>query len=764
MIGHNWNPFLRFPRASLVLTGLLCLPLLLRLAGFEVSSETRVLLEGDQRNLSSYEKVKQILADVEVVVISLECPEVFSRSGIDAVRRVSETFQQLPGVADVKSLTHSVKPVRRGFSFEMVPLIPPDPLSDAEMAQLKKAYLEHALIRNVMVAADSRHTLITVTYRNDPASRTSPEVMRRQVESTLASFTQEGLRFQVLGLPLIEDEIRSTLLRDIQRFLPAAVLVLVLILWWTFRSLRALALVLANQLVLLLILPGVISFSGFHLNVYSIMLFPLLTGIHLAQLAHVYGALQEAVRAGQTTEPALAFMLHTAFKSCLFSLITTLIGLLSLTISDVRQIQEFGLLGALGVALIFFMTFGPGLALAKIACPHGWFGPTASALVPPPWPIPGNPRDWSDWATDAVQRYRLLIIGLAGLLILINIVGVRLVRTDIRAVEFLNSRSPTRLAVEELDKIYGGINVVQIEIDSGATNGINQLAFLQYVEQIQRYAETRPDISAAYSYAQLLALMNQIWDGGGAEAMRLPRNPWLTQLFVLALKSQNYPFLTALSDRDFRTAYLVVRTRDMASELYLEAIHDIVAYAQHTKPATVVVSAAQGIHSILEADRRIMRSQLHSAGLTSIVIGAVLTILWRSPVLAFLSFITNAIPVALVVAIAGFANVPLNSITIMVAAICLGIVVDDSIHFITHWRDERRSGLTPLEAVRKTFRSKGRPIVFTSIILIAVFTVFWCSSFPPVVHFGLLSAIAFVGALLTVLFFLPAMLTLRNRR
>jgi predicted RND superfamily exporter protein len=808
VIRHNWNPFLRFPRASLLATALLCVPLLLRLAGFQVTSETRVLLEGDQRNLSSYEKVKQILANVEVVVISMECPEVFSPQGIDAVRRVSEAFEKLPDVEDVKSLTHSYKPVRRGFSFEMVPLVPKEPMAPPDLEKLKLLSLGHPLIRNLMVAGDSRHTIILVTYRRSLTTVESQKTIRKEVEATLAPFRQETLRFQVLGLPLIEEEIRSSLKWDIQRFVPAAFVLLLIILWWTFRSFRILALAVVNQFCVLLVLPGVIDWGGFALNLFSVMLFPLLTGIHLAQLAHVYGAFHDAWLSGQDTDEAIRTTLDTGFKSCLFSLVTTAIGLLSLATSGVREIQEFGLLGAVGVGIIFFMTFGPGLALLKIvfrnksipqsavenaALVSAGYQPVPSGDSPDGIPgAPGTHHDarfaaatstilagrspteagdspaptisWSEWITRFVQGYRRPILGLAVLAVVINWIGVGLVRTDIRAVEFLSPRSATRQAVEELDKVYGGINVVQIEIDSSVENGINQLAFLKYVEKLQHYAETRTGVSAAYSYAQLLAMMNQIWEGEKVESLRLPDSSLLVNLFVLALKSQNYPFLTALSDKSFRTAYLVVRTSDMPSERYLAVIEDIVEFAQRIKPANAQVSAAQGIHSILEADRRIIRGQVNSAGLTSIVIGLVLTVLWRSPFLALLSFITNAIPVAFVVAVAGFAGVPLNSITIMVAAICLGIAVDDSIHFITHWRDERRQGMPVREAVLNTFRWKGRPIIFTSVILIAIFSVFWFSSFPPVVHFGLLSAIAFVVALLSVLFLLPAMLFLFGSR
>jgi len=98
----------------------------------------------------------------------------------------------------------------------------------------------------------------------------------------------------------------------------------------------------------------------------------------------------------------------------------------------------------------------------------------------------------------------------------------------------------------------------------------------------------------------------------------------------------------------------------------------------------------------------------------------------------------------------------------MVAAVAFGIAVDDTIHFITHWRGERSRGLGEREAVRATLRVKGRPIVCTTVILSGIVGVFWLSSFPPVVHFGLLSAIGFIGALIVALVLLPAALLPRD--
>jgi predicted RND superfamily exporter protein len=135
-----------------------------------------------------------------------------------------------------------------------------------------------------------------------------------------------------------------------------------------------------------------------------------------------------------------------------------------------------------------------------------------------------------------------------------------------------------------------------------------------------------------------------------------------------------------------------------------------------------------------------------------------LVVIWRSLPLALVALFINALPVGLVVALQGFAGVPLNAITIMVAAVAFGIAVDDTIHFITHWRMARERGLDSEAALKDTLEVKGRPIVCTTLILAGILCVFGFSSFPPVVHFGFLLAAGLAGALVAALGLLPAWL------
>jgi hypothetical protein len=171
----------------------------------------------------------------------------------------------------------------------------------------------------------------------------------------------------------------------------------------------------------------------------------------------------------------------------------------------------------------------------------------------------------------------------------------------------------------------------------------------------------------------------------------------------------------------------------------------------------VRVSAAAGIHTILEADRRILASQRTSAGLTLALMGAALAALWRSVRLAVLALVVTLLPVALALAGAALAGITLNSVTVMVAAICLGIAIDNAVHFLTHWRRECRQGRAAT-ALRTTVAAKARPICAANLVLVSVFLVLGLASFPPVVHFGLMASAAFLATIPAVLLWLPSLL------
>jgi len=747
------NPFYRWPVWLLIVSIVLMAPVLWQLRGLKLTTEIRTLLEGDQRNLASVEKVLEILDGATVVVVSMGV-DVFTSEGIDNIGKVSEAFYDTEGLTDVKSLTHSSRPVINGFKVSLEPLVPnlPSP-SEAEIAELRKFCLASPLIKNVIVSPSAQHTIITATYEDrDLSTAELRRAFADEIDATLKPFRDQGVEFHVISLPIVENQILTILEANVRRFLPIAGLVSLLLLVVFLRSPVAIAVILLLQVAGLAVVPCLILLGGQSMTVFNLLLLPVIAGVQLTLLIHATGNVLRFRK--QASPTPVADMLRATFRPCLFAALTTAAGLLSLQLSSLEMVRQVGLFGAMAVVLVFAITFGPGVALLRLIYERKT--PTDNV---PEIPI-GSVLRAAPWAESKAERasiYRLPVLLAACIVLVVSAIGITFIRTDIRAVEFVKPDNPTRLAAEHFDRDFGGVNIVQIEFDSGKPNGINGKRFLDYVLSIEHFAEAQPEVSGVYSYPQLLCMMNEISSGYREGTYRLP-GAFKIAGFSFALTSQNFPFLRGLCDSKMQTTQLIVRTPDMPTGQYLDVVNRIIDHAKAELPEGTEVSAKEGLHTILEAERAILRAQIQTALVTVFVIGIVLAILWRSPKLALAAILVNLIPVVLVLGLSGFSNIPLNAISVMVGAVAFGIAVDDSVHLITSFQGYLRSGHSRIDSVALALTTKSRPIILTSLILAAIFGTFLTFSFPPVMHFGLLCAVAFIAAMVTSLAVLPSLL------
>ena len=300
------------PAVLLLVLGLLvCLPSVLCLDEMEVSTEMGDLLAGDQRNLESYEGAQGILGDAEPLAVSLDCGEVYSAEGVALIRRVTAALGTLPGVTvtnqvfrdglyhevvrtNVNSLVTVERPVREGLGLKWLPLVP-ERLDENGLRELRRWSQEHPFARNILVAADGRHTMLIINL-TDPAFTTEEQLQfHNEVEAVLQPFRDEGHSAHAIALPLIEHEIYTTLVQDTWRFVPLSLALLMGVLGVTFRRLpRLIIFVLVSQAMGLVLMPLLMEVTGLYLNIFTVLLLPLLTGVHLTLLIHVGTAFQRA--------------------------------------------------------------------------------------------------------------------------------------------------------------------------------------------------------------------------------------------------------------------------------------------------------------------------------------------------------------------------------------------------------------------------------------------------------------------------------------
>ena len=445
------------------------------------------------------------------------------------------------------------------------------------------------------------------------------------------------------------------------------------------------------------------------------------------------------------------------FNSASLAMLTTAVGMGSLAGSESPFIKEIGWMGAIGVVIIYGVTFGPGMILLQ------WFHPSSQHWHYRQHTVPSRSHGLTQRYLSGLLSFRPVILGMAALILLASALGTRYLNVDIRIKSFLGKETRTRQGLEHFDRVYGGANIFQMEIDTGSPNGIHQRQVLAFLEKLQTEAEQKDGITGVYSYAQLLAMMNQIWEQEAPGSFQIPKSDLVLGTFATVLKMQNYPFMRALRDVDYQKSWLIIRTPDMPGKKYVRLIQEIVAIAEKELPAGCQLNVQEGLYKVMQSDRQVVESLTQSAAWTAGIILVLLTLLWRSLKLGIMAVIVNLLAVLLVVGSAGWFDIPFNTFTVMIGAMAFGIAIDDAVHFISYWRSRRAFTAHNNTALVETLRAKGRPIVFTSLILVYTFAVFTGSSFPPVSQFGGLCALAFAVALVSTCVVLPCLLCVQDQ-
>ena len=752
---NSRNPFIRFSGIIFFAFLFIVTGLIWQSSKVSIDSDPMTLLESDRRHLETYERISSFLDDDIALVISIESDFIFTTSGFEHIRNISNAISAQDGLVDVKSLTHSYKPVRKGLSFNMEPFVPSGQLTKQQIGKIREFSVTHPLVRNIMVSPDGKITLITATYKRDLSTSELRSAFQRETEAILNQFQTPTFQVKIIALPFIAEELSSAFIRDLKFVLPTTGLFILFIVGLTFRSIHYMILLIISELLLIGTLPGIFYLTGFTLTPHNILLLPLLAAIHLTLLAHQLTALQN-------TDPTVGLdqrfesMFKIVFRPCLFAAITTGIGLGSLAICEVSQVKNFGLAGTIGIGIIFAWAFGPGLSFLRLG-----FGVKAMSLK-----TKSNNQNKSlfAWLSQTTNKYRWITISLAFFIFIPALIAVSKLNIDIRAIQFLSTESHTRQMAEMIDSRMGGINVVQIDFKTDKPGGINQLEFLNKLQEVQNFARDTGKFSSTYSYSSLMAIMNSVWIGDQSGILSLPTSPLTLKIFVLALKATNYPFLEALSDKTQQTAHLILRTTDMPSGDFIRLLKSIETKASTIMPENVTVSAQAGLHTVLKADQDIVDAQLGSLSITLVAMFVVMALLWRSFKFATIALATGLGPIAILTILGSLYQVPLNSVTVMVGALALGIGIDDTVHIITHWLSMKRQGASENEALTKTLEVKGPAILCTSLILIGFSLSLLWMSFPPVTHFGWLSAMAYIAALGNALWILPSFLGIKQSR
>ncbi len=488
--------------------------------------------------------------------------------------------------------------------------------------------------------------------------------------------------------------------------------------------------------------------------------------------------------------------------------ITTMAGVLALSYSDLLPIRVFGFMSALGVFMALFFT----LALLPILLSVWHPGNTADAA-------PSRPRLLDLWQRLPMAGKALLLIAAAlavyavagamigtyvcvvaaltgvvmtwqkqileiiprivarrprgvfavfGVIFLICLYGTSEVQIDTNISELTREGSDMRVAYAIVDENMAGAQSLEIMIDTGVVDGLLNPTLLQAVDHLQNRIETRypDDVSRTYSLANIVKDTNQIMNNDDPAFYTVPDSEAMVSQLLYLFNSANPDDRRALVSDDYSRSHITINAYNAGSYQYQrffeELAHEIeesFAGLDAQFPA-LDVQVTGSIPLMMRATDEIAKSQYSSFLLALGVICVIMMLTLGSVQGGLLSIIPNIIPALLSFGLMGLLDIPLDTDTLMIAPVIIGIAVDDTIHFMTHYRLELIRTRSMAVALANTIEDVGTAVMYTTMVLGLGFAILSFSDYLGMAKIGFFGSVAIFVALLSDLFLIPAMLQL----
>lgn len=704
---------------------------------FAAASATRVqfdssieswFIESDP-SLATYDRFTEIFKADQIVIVGVFADDVFDNDVLHAVKRISDRAGDLDFVERVQSITNSALARRVGG------ISAPD---------FREQLLASPLQRESLLPPDVSATAIVIYYSR--AGNTFRQ--KREFVNGLRSIVDEeagSLDVSVTGGPVIGETAKVRNSDDMTILVPLMIVVIVIIAYVMFRRVRLTLLPLAVVTIAVTWAFGLMGILGWNMSMISAILIPLILAVGVAHSIHIISGYRRNLEQGSSGEEAVRLAISRLLKPCFFASLTTAVGLLSLLVSDLAPVRQFAVVAAVGVLVAFLISI-VFLPIVLPLVPAA--GKSAAVLVSRfVLPLLASVHDFGRRHSRSILVGGIAIAALC--LWLASRVGVGL-----DPLLWIPHGDSIRVDAERIDESFGGGLSLEFFVTSD-DGELGTPAALRQLDSFERWLVDHTTIVRATSISDLVKEAARVARDGGEN--ELPKTQFLTDALLDGM------------ERDNELAHWITEDRNaarIAARIPLTSAQDIVGEIPGIEERMREVFSGTGLnvritgHAVLAGlmQTHMIDSQLYSFSVAFVVVSLMMIVLLRSVLLGVLAVVPNLLPVVIGLGAMAILDIAFNPATVMIAAVALGIVVDDTVHMMTAFDRETRRGQSVPDAIRTSIMEVGRPVFVTSVLLAAGFALLLFGSFLPSRQIGGLVAIIVVAALMTDLIVLPAVL------
>ncbi len=692
------------------------------------------------------------LSDAVLVAVAPDNGTIFTRETLVAIEELTEQLWRTPYATRVDSIsnyTHS-----EGSEDELVVeqlIDEAGSLSDTDIQLIMDIALGTEEVAGRFVSRDGRVAGLVVSIILPDDSR---ELAKREVTDYLfktvadAGEKYTSIDYHLLGGLILNRVIGDALDDETAILGPIALGTMLLVALILTRSIWG---TLAIMLMIATVIPSALGFAGWTgLRLFGesgAALFVLMA-VTVAHSVHIIEGMARGLRQGMAKTEAVIHALRVNVWPVFLTSFTTAVGFLSLNFVDMPPFRVMGNIVAFGsmCAFAFSVTLLPAfLSILPIRARK----------------MREDKQDFFDRLSRFVISYRTTLLCSFGVLAVLLIAGISKIELRENWLEVLDESYEFRQSADFLNENFPGVETYEYSLDSGREGAVTDIEYLEQVESFANWYREQPEFVHIFSIADIMKRLNKNLHGDNPEYYALPDDPELAAQYLL-LYEFSLPVgrdLNNLIDHDRRATRVTVSVKSMGSWEKINLDNRARAWLRQNVPS--METAATGIsivgsHSIQRNIENMLQGTFVAMTLVSLLLFAV----FRSIRLGLLSLIPNFLPAAMAMGLWGYLVGEVGVAASVVTAIAFGVIVDDTIHFMTKYTDSRKAGKLPSESVQIAFRSVGRALFTTTIVFGLGFMVFGASGVVGNQVLGLLVGITVIIALVADFLFLPPLLML----
>ncbi len=814
MIKKIYDFILKFPKSVLVVFTTILLILGSYSTQLEIDASSETLLMDDDKDLKFSREVSKRYASSEFLLLTFQPKNgnLLSNESLDTIENISKDLLKLDSVVSIKSILNvpllesPVKPIS-----ELIDGIKTLETRDFDEKLVKKEFTTSPLYKNNLVSEDFKTTAIILDLKDDIVYSTlldkRNELLKKKRESTLTQeedlllkkvivefkkhrdetriYTdkqikeirtivakyQDKANIFLGGVNMIANDVVNFVKNDLLIYGTSLAFIIIFLLWFIFRNIHWIAIPVAICFLSVISTAGILGLFNLEVTVISSNFISLQLIITISIVMHLivrYRELNKRFKNASQYKLVINTMLSKLNPS-FFAIITTITGFFSLVLSHIQPVKNLGLMMSAGVGIslfIAFIIFPLILILMKKKEEKKKENESSFSLI--------------DNSIKIIQNRGFLIVTSSIVVVIFALTGATKLIVENSFINYFKKSTEIYKGMEVIDQNLGGTTPLDIVIKfkkpveeetneepSFLDDFLDEFASdendpkywfsqdkLDTINKIHDYLNSLEEIGTVQSLSTLLKIGKRLNDGEELDGLMLAL---LYEKLPNEYKNLIISPYVSIENNEARISTRIIDSNpDLRRDELIKKINTDIN--NMINPDTTEVRLSNLMIMYNNMLQSLFDSQISTLGFVLSLLFVMFLILFRSIKVAIIAIIANIIPISILFGIMGWLNIPLDIMTITIAAISIGIGVDDTIHYIHRYKEEFKHDHNYVNAMIRAHKSIGYAMYYTSVVIMVGFSILVLSNLIPTIYFGLLTVVVMMSLLASALLLLPRLM------